>query len=157
LLGFYFAKHSAWIIISYCFVVFGTSFWKCFFLLFNFSSSSSNSTLFWGLQLQFQPIQQISLWIVFLHSVLEFPAAFHSCSPLTFAFVSLSVDLALQWRLRPGLHHTYRRRRRVMGPSKPGCFDCFPLPARSLPLFLRLSQPMLSLSDSLPKWHKISA
>ena len=81
---------------------------------------------FWGLQ--FQPIQQISLWIVCFctqswSSLLLFTVA----SPFTFAFVPLSLDLALQWRLRPGLHHTYRRRRRVMGPFNPSCFDCFPL------------------------------
>ena len=151
------------IFISHCFVVLGTSFWKFFCrLLFNCSSSSSNSTLFWGLQLQFLPIQQISLWIVFLHSVLEFPAAFHSCFPLTFAFVSLSVDLALQWRLRPGLHHTYRRRRRVMGPLNPGCFDCFPLACPVLASFstsfstYAFPFQILCLNGTrfLPNWHK---
>ena len=141
------------------FCCFRNFFLKVFFcrLLFNFSSCSSNSTLFWGLQLQvqFQPIQQIALWIVFLHSVLEFPAAFHSCFPLTFAFISLSVDLALQWRLRPGLHHTYRRRRRVIGPLNPACFDCFPLAwVVFFYVFLNLCFPF---SESLPKWHKISA
>ena len=75
---------------------------------------------------------------------------------------SLSVDLALQWRLRPGLHHTYRRRRRVMGPLNPGCFDCFPLACPVLASFstsfstYAFPFQILCLNGTrfLPNWHK---
>ena len=168
-IGFYFAKHCVWSsfptvccfmvwLIYLAFQMSGTSFCKCFSCrLFIFSSSSPNSTVFWG---QFSANSTIFVIMdcVFSHSVLWVsPAALRSCFPLAFALVPPSLGLALQWRLRPGLHHTYRRRRRVMGPLNPGCLDCFPLACPVLASFLRLSLPMLSFSDSLPKWHKVSA
>ena len=140
----------------------GTSFCKCFSCrLFIFSSSSPNSTVFWGHLSANSTIFVMDC--VFSHSELWVsPAALHSCFPLAFALVPPSLGLALQWRLRPGLHHTYRRRRRVMGPLNPGCLDCFPLACPVLASFstsfstYAFPFQILCLNGTrfLPNWHK---
>ena len=149
LLGFYFANHSAWSSFPHWFVVLGTSFWKVFFfvLLFNFSSGSPFSSLFWGLQLHFQPIFR------------KFPCGLCFCTQCWSSLLLFTVASLLHSLLFPFLW---------IWPSDDVCvrayitrtdgggvwwvlwilvaLDCFsPLPAQSLPLFLRLSQPMLFL------------
>ena len=155
LLGFFLLGSS----FPHCFVVLGTSFWKFFCrLLFNCSSSSSYSTLFWGLQLQFLPIQQISLWIVFLHSVLEFPAAFHSCFPLTFGFVFPFCGFGPPMTSASGPTSHVQTEEACDGSFESWLLwlfsPCLPSPCLFFYVFLNLC---FSFSDSLPKWHKISA